>query len=223
VKNSTPRSTRSSLKSARFVAIAVSLMALALVSCSSSDEPETKATPTFPPQVTQAPPATQTPDPTATITPPTGGDTPLAPTEVPVATEVPTKTPDPTSVPPTVEPTATPDPLVTLVSIVSGEVDPNRYPNVPPGDGVLLERLFPGAPPYSPHRVDDIQITINENKCVTCHGYGLSIGGSVAPEIPISHYTDALTLEVSPELDPRRYMCTSCHVPQVSDPLPWAE
>jgi hypothetical protein len=205
-------------------------MMLAIVACTKADEPResVKTNPTQPPTATQVTVATTAPNQTATTTPPTGGNTPLAPTATVAAppSETPTSTPvEPTATTtppaPTVAPTATPDPFVILVNVITGEVEPNRYPIVAPGDGELLERLFPEAPPYAPHTVSDIQITIDSNKCVTCHGYGLDVGGSIAPQIPVSHYTDQLTEVVSEEVDPRRYICTSCHVPQVTDPLPF--
>ncbi|MBT3995586.1 MAG: hypothetical protein HOJ22_06370 [Chloroflexi bacterium] len=203
---------------AKTLAIGFSLLALVMVACTSADEPDPTAT-------SPAPAATQAPAPTATPEPPTGGDTPLAPTETPVVVEEPTKAPDPTVAPvATTAPTAIPDdPFVILKSIIAEEALPNNYTEVAPGDGELLERLFPDAPPYAPHKVSDIRITTKSNKCVTCHEGGFSAGGSVATGIPLSHYTDQYTLDVSNDLDPRRYMCTSCHVPQVTDPLPWAE
>jgi len=208
---------------AKTLALAISLVALVLVACSSSDDPE--ATSTSQPQATQAPVATTPPDPTATSVPATE-----KPTENPVPTAEPTQAPDATAVPvatsapaPTVAPTATPDPFVILQSILAGEVDSNRYPEVPPGEGVLLERLFPDAPPYAPHKVSDKRITLKSNQCLTCHEGGFASGGHVATGIPLSHYTDQLTLDVSIDLDPRRYMCTSCHVPQVIEDLPFAE
>ena len=207
------------IPTAKTLAIGISLIALVLVACTSSDEPDPTAT-----SQSQAPVATQAPAPTATPEPPTGGETPLAPTETPVAVEEPTKAPDPRVAPvATVAPTATPDPFVVLKSIIAEEALPNRYSEVAPGDSELLERLFPDAPPYASHKISDIKITTSNNQCVTCHAYALNSGDSVATKIPISHYTDQLTGDVSEELDPRRYLCTSCHVPQVTDPLPWAE
>ena len=222
---------RSSYVAGRTVALTVALMMLAITACTSADEARSTVQfdPTQQPTATRVTPATTAPDPTSTTTPPTGGNTPLAPTATVAAPPPATSTttppvPSATTAPPTatVAPTATPDPFVILLNVITGEVEPNRYPVVAPGDGELLERLFPEAPPYAPHTVSDIQITLNSNKCVTCHGYGLNVGGSVAPEIPVSHYTDALTGDVSEELDPRRYICTSCHVPQVTDPLPFS-
>ncbi|MDG0865597.1 hypothetical protein GKN94_08380 [Candidatus Lucifugimonas marina] len=204
---------------AKTLVIGFSLLALAMVACTSADDPD--------PTATQKPaPATQAPAPTATTEPQTGGETPLAPTETPVAVEEPTKAPDPTVAPVATQapaPTATPDPFVTLKSIISGDVEPNRFIEVSPGDGELLERLFADAPPVAAHYIGDIRITLKSNQCITCHEGGFASGGSVATGIPISHYTDQYTMDVSNDLDPRRYMCTSCHVAQVTDPVPWAE
>jgi nitrate reductase cytochrome c-type subunit len=211
-------STSKDLVRGRTALIGLSLAALIIVGCSSTDDPT--ATPSSP-DPTEIPAATQVPNPTATTAPSTGDETPVPPTEVPVATEVPKV--DPTAIPATVAPTATPDPFVILNNILSDDVEPNRFPIVAPGNSELLERLFPEAPPYAPHTVDDTRITVDQNQCVTCHVDGSSFGGNIATEIPLSHYTDALTGAVSAELDPRRYICTTCHVPQVTDPVPWAE
>jgi nitrate reductase cytochrome c-type subunit len=219
------RMTTSLFASKRVLALGLGLVVLAVIACSSSDtlddSPKPPASPT-----TSAPVATEESQ--------TGGNTPLAPTETAVPpTLSPTQPPAPTAVP-TVKPvvsvptatavaTATPDPFVTLKLLASGDVDPNRYPSVVPGDGELLERLFPEAPPYAPHSINDIEITVAKNSCADCHQYGLKIGGEIAPLIPVSHFTDAQTGAVSEELDPRRYVCTSCHVAQVTDALPYPD
>jgi hypothetical protein len=206
--------------SARAVALAFSLAAITLVACSSEDSDPTA---TSMPEPTKAPTATQAPDPTA---PPEPTSTPLTPTEVPapteVPTEVPTQAPAPTAVP-TAVPTATPDPYVILTLLVTGQVDPNRFPTVAPGGNELLARGFADGPPNPPHDVSDVRITTKSNKCLTCHEGGFASGGTVATGIPLSHYTDQYTMDVSNDLDPRRYVCTSCHVPQVIDSPPYAE
>jgi cytochrome c-type protein NapB len=173
---------------------------LATVTCSSSDES----------------PVPPTPLPTVQSTP---TDTPAEPTPTtpPAATAVPTVSPTATSVA-----TATPasDPLFILGLLATGEVDPNRFANIPPGDAALLDRAYPGAPPQVPHRADDLTITVDKNSCMTCHESGKTINGDVAVQVPISHYTDFTTGTVSGELYGGRYVCTSCHVPQVIDDPP---
>lgn len=214
-------STYRNLAGIKIAVLAASLLIVAIVACSSSDDAEPTATNA--PEATQPPVATQAPDPTPTQT---GGDTPVEPTKAPAptATVAPTQAPAPTATPqPTVAPTATPDPFVTLVLLATGQVDPNQYPEVSPGDGELLGRLYPDAPPHPPHKVSDIRITLKSNQCLTCHEGGFASGGHVATGIPLSHYTDQYTLDVSNDLDPRRYICTTCHVPQVLEDLPYAE
>ncbi len=211
-------STYRSLTGIRTAVLVFSLVIVAAVACSSSDDPDPTATSA--PEATQAPVATQAPDPTATQQPQV--DPTKAP--APTATTAPTQVPSPTQAPqPTVAPTATPDQFVTLVLLATGQVDPNQYPEVSPGDGELLGRLYPDAPPHPPHKVSDIRITLKSNQCLTCHEGGFASGGHVATGIPLSHYTDQYTLDVSNDLDPRRYICTTCHVPQVLEDLPYAE
>lgn len=140
----------------------------------------------------------------------------------PTATTAPVDEPDPTAEPTTDPGVGEPsESFVILELLATGDIDPNRFPEIRPGDGELHERLFPEAPPSAPHSVSDIKITVDRNRCTECHTEGKTIGDSTATKIPISHFTDALTGEVSAELDPRRYLCTSCHVPQVTDPVPY--
>ncbi len=172
----------------------------ASVTCSSKDE--TPVPPTALPTVQSTL--------TATPSEPT-------PTTPPAATTVPTVAP---ATPPAATPTPEEDPFFTLTLLATGQIDPNRYADVPPGDAALLARAYPGAPPQVPHRAGDLTITVDKNSCMSCHESGKTINGDVAVQVPISHYTDFTTGTVSGELHGGRYVCTSCHVPQVIDDPP---
>ena len=183
--------TRKPIATGLVVAI-VAFGMFAIGACSSSDETPVPPTPV---------PTTEPGSPTATSLVATPTSAPSSPTPA-------TPTPDPD------------DALYIMKMLVSGQVDPNRFPNLQPGEAALLDRAYPGAPALVPHKAKDLVITLEENSCMTCHQSGKTVNGDVAVQIPISHYTDFSTGSVSGEMNSRRYVCTSCHVPQVIDELP---
>lgn len=184
-----------------FALVAIALIAMAVVNaCSSSDE--TPVPPTALP--TSAPDATEVPD-------------SPAPTQSPAS---PTSAPSTPTSPPATATSEPEDLLFTLGLLATGEVDPNRFTKLEPGEAPLLDRAYPGAPPLVPHRADDLAITPSKNSCMECHETGKTINGDVAVQVPISHYTDFTTGTVGNQLYGGRYVCTSCHVPQVIDEPP---
>jgi len=73
-------------------------------------------------------------------------------------------------------------------------------------------RSFPSQPPVIPHQIDNYQVDARFNKCMDCHGRSRT-GESQAPMVSITHYQDR-DGEIRQEISPRRYFCTTCHVPQ---------
>ena len=73
-------------------------------------------------------------------------------------------------------------------------------------------RNWPEQPPVIPHTIQGYQITLNANKCLTCHGRQFT-GQSQAPMISITHFMDR-DLQTLASVSPRRYFCTQCHVVQ---------
>ena len=73
-------------------------------------------------------------------------------------------------------------------------------------------RSWPEQPPVIPHTIQGYQITLNANKCLTCHGRQFT-AQSQAPMISITHFMDR-DLQTLASVSPRRYFCTQCHVPQ---------
>lgn len=73
-------------------------------------------------------------------------------------------------------------------------------------------RNYPDQPPLIPHKIDNYQIDLNANKCLTCHSR-TAIETSQAPMISVTHFMDrdGQTLAT---VSPRRYFCTQCHVVQ---------
>ncbi|MGE3292221.1 MAG: nitrate reductase cytochrome c-type subunit [Geminicoccaceae bacterium] len=73
-------------------------------------------------------------------------------------------------------------------------------------------RSWPEQPPVIPHTIQGYQITLNANKCLTCHGRQFT-AQSQAPMISITHFMDR-DLQTLASVSPRRYFCTQCHVSQ---------
>ena len=73
-------------------------------------------------------------------------------------------------------------------------------------------RSHPAQPPVIPHQIDNYQLDLRFNKCMDCHGRS-RVGESQAPMVSVTHFQDR-DGNMRQEIAPRRYFCTSCHVPQ---------
>jgi cytochrome c-type protein NapB len=73
-------------------------------------------------------------------------------------------------------------------------------------------RNYPEQPPVIPHSVEGYQVDINGNKCLSCHARART-AESQAPMVSITHFMDRDGQFLS-SVSPRRFFCTSCHVPQ---------
>lgn len=73
-------------------------------------------------------------------------------------------------------------------------------------------RNYPDQPPLIPHQIDNYQIDVNANKCLTCHSR-TAVEISQAPMVSVTHFMnrEGQTLAA---VTPRRYFCTQCHVVQ---------
>jgi cytochrome c-type protein NapB len=80
-------------------------------------------------------------------------------------------------------------------------------------DDIRRMRAFPEQPPVIPHSIEGYQLSVNTNRCLSCHKREFT-QGSGAPMISVTHY---MTREgqMLADVSPRRYFCTACHVPQV--------
>jgi cytochrome c-type protein NapB len=87
-------------------------------------------------------------------------------------------------------------------------------------DDVRLMRQYPEQPPVIPHSIEGYQLTVNANRCMSCHRREAT-EGSGAPMISVTHYMDRDT-QMLADVSPRRYFCTACHVPQ-ADAKPLVE
>ena len=70
-------------------------------------------------------------------------------------------------------------------------------------DDVRQMRAFPDQPPVIPHSIEGYQLSVNTNRCQTCHKREFTIG-SGAPMISVTHY---MTREgqMLADVSPRRY------------------
>ena len=73
-------------------------------------------------------------------------------------------------------------------------------------------RSYPAQPPVIPHQIDNYQVDLRFNKCMSCHGRE-RVGESQAPMVSITHFMDR-DGNMRQEISPRRYFCTQCHVGQ---------
>ncbi len=73
-------------------------------------------------------------------------------------------------------------------------------------------RNYPEQPPVIPHAIEGYQINMDGNKCLSCHARART-GESQAPMVSITHFMDR-DGQFLASVSPRRFFCTSCHVPQ---------
>ena len=71
---------------------------------------------------------------------------------------------------------------------------------------------IPDQPPVIPHSIEGYQLSVNTNRCLSCHKREFT-EGSGAPMISVTHYMTR-DGQMLADVSPRRYFCTACHVPQ---------
>ena len=81
-------------------------------------------------------------------------------------------------------------------------------------DDVRRMRAYPEQPPTIPHSIDGYQLSVNTNRCMSCHKREYT-QGSGAPMISITHF-QTRDGQMLADISPRRYFCTECHVPQAN-------
>jgi cytochrome c-type protein NapB len=79
-------------------------------------------------------------------------------------------------------------------------------------DDVRIMRAYPEQPPIIPHSIEGYQLSVNTNRCLSCHKREFT-EGSGAPMISVTHYMDRQG-QMLADVSPRRYFCRACHVPQ---------
>ena len=68
------------------------------------------------------------------------------------------------------------------------EATPPKISRVENSD-MKRKRAYPMQPPTIPHKIDNYQVDLNVNKCVSCHSRKQS-QNSQAPMISVTHYMD---------------------------------
>jgi len=106
------------------------------------------------------------------------------------------------------------DGLVTLRqgTPLDQQTTPPPIPSVVNSD-IRQVRNWPEQPPVIPHQIDNYQIDLNVNKCLTCHSR-TAVAVSQAPMVSITHFQNREGQALA-AVTPRRFFCTQCHVPQM--------
>ena len=96
---------------------------------------------------------------------------------------------------------------------LAGEPEPPQMNKTVNNDRIPT-RNYPMQPPLIPHKIDNYQVDLNANKCMSCHARS-RVGDSQATMISVTHYMDRDGNFLA-ELSPRRYFCEQCHVVQTN-------
>jgi cytochrome c-type protein NapB len=79
-----------------------------------------------------------------------------------------------------------------------------------------MQRNYRQQPPLIPHSVEQYQIDLRTNQCLTCHDW-TKAGERGAPTLSMTHYLDRDGVELD-HIAGTRYFCNQCHVPQANAP-----
>lgn len=77
-------------------------------------------------------------------------------------------------------------------------------------------RNYRQQPPLIPHAIDQYQIDLNANRCLSCHDW-TNAGDRGAPTLSMTHYLDREGRQLD-RVAGTRWFCNQCHVPQVDAP-----
>ncbi|MCG3723916.1 nitrate reductase cytochrome c-type subunit [Vibrio cincinnatiensis] len=84
----------------------------------------------------------------------------------------------------------------------------------------MLNTDFVYQPPLIPHDIRNYEVSLNANKCLSCHSWkNAKVMG--ATKISVTHFVDREDAVLA-DVSPRRYFCLQCHVPQ-TDAKPLVE
>ncbi len=79
-----------------------------------------------------------------------------------------------------------------------------------------MQRNYRQQPPLIPHSVEQYQIDVRTNQCLSCHDW-TKAGERNAPTLSMTHYLDRDGNELD-RVAGTRYFCNQCHVPQADAP-----
>ncbi len=94
---------------------------------------------------------------------------------------------------------------------INEEPEPPRMARVDNSD-IKRKRAYPMQPPTIPHKIDQYQVDVYANKCMSCHSRRRT-AESQAPMISVTHYQDREGNFLA-DISARRYFCNQCHVVQ---------
>ncbi len=79
-----------------------------------------------------------------------------------------------------------------------------------------MQRNYRQQPPLIPHSIEQYQIDLRTNQCLSCHDW-TKAGERNAPTLSMTHYLDREGRELD-HIAGTRYFCNQCHVPQADAP-----
>ncbi|MGV6803936.1 MAG: nitrate reductase cytochrome c-type subunit [Ruegeria sp.] len=79
-----------------------------------------------------------------------------------------------------------------------------------------MQRNYRQQPPLIPHKIEQYQIDLRTNQCLSCHDW-TKAGERNAPTLSMTHYLDRDGNELD-QIAGTRYFCNQCHVPQADAP-----
>ena len=79
-----------------------------------------------------------------------------------------------------------------------------------------IQRNYRQQPPLIPHSIEQYQIDLRTNQCLSCHDW-TKAGERNAPTLSMTHYLDRDGNELD-HIAGTRYFCNQCHVPQADAP-----
>lgn len=77
-------------------------------------------------------------------------------------------------------------------------------------------RNYRQQPPLIPHSVEQYQIDLRTNQCLSCHDW-TNAGDRGAPTLSMTHYLDRDGTQLD-HVAGTRWFCNQCHVPQANAP-----
>lgn len=83
-------------------------------------------------------------------------------------------------------------------------------------DETRVARNYRQQPPLIPHEIDQYQVDLNTNRCLSCHDW-TTAGERKAPTLSMTHYLDREGNQLD-VVAGTRWFCSQCHVPQADAP-----
>ena len=77
-------------------------------------------------------------------------------------------------------------------------------------------RNYRQQPPIIPHSIDQYQVDLATNRCLSCHDWTVA-GDRGAPTLSMTHYLDRNGTQLD-TVAGTRWFCSQCHVPQADAP-----